>query len=33
MDITAEYALEDLALALQYLAEGTTLGKSILRVA
>jgi NADPH:quinone reductase-like Zn-dependent oxidoreductase len=33
MDITAEYALEDLAMAVQHLAEGTTLGKSILRVA
>jgi NADPH:quinone reductase-like Zn-dependent oxidoreductase len=33
MDITAEYALEDLAMAVQHLAEGTTHGKSILRVA
>ncbi|MFJ6832114.1 zinc-binding alcohol dehydrogenase family protein [Streptomyces sp. NPDC091209] len=33
MDITAEYALEDLAMAVQRLAEGTTHGKSILRVA
>jgi NADPH:quinone reductase-like Zn-dependent oxidoreductase len=33
VDITAEYALGDLAVAVQRLAEGTTLGKSILRVA
>ncbi|AVZ71190.1 oxidoreductase [Streptomyces lunaelactis] len=33
MDITTEYALEDLAMAVQRLAEGTTHGKSILRVA
>ncbi|MET9887535.1 zinc-binding alcohol dehydrogenase family protein [Streptomyces sp. NPDC006430] len=33
MDITTEYALEDLAMAVQRLAEGTTLGKSIVRVA
>ncbi|MFF0014779.1 zinc-binding alcohol dehydrogenase family protein [Streptomyces sp. NPDC005374] len=32
-DITAEYALGDLATAVRRLAEGTTLGKSILRVA
>ncbi|MFD3333314.1 zinc-binding alcohol dehydrogenase family protein [Streptomyces sp. NPDC058700] len=32
-DITAEYALEDLATAVQRLAEGTTCGKSIVRVA
>ncbi|MEU9293229.1 zinc-binding alcohol dehydrogenase family protein [Streptomyces sp. NPDC048266] len=32
-DITAEYALEDLATAVQRLAEGTTCGKSIIRVA
>ncbi|MFB7462865.1 zinc-binding alcohol dehydrogenase family protein [Streptomyces sp. NPDC056224] len=32
-DITTEYALEDLAVAVQHLAEGTTHGKSILRVA
>ncbi|WP_055598679.1 quinone oxidoreductase family protein [Streptomyces aureus] len=33
MDITTEYALGDLATAVQHLAEGTTHGKSILRVA
>ncbi|MGG8407870.1 zinc-binding dehydrogenase [Streptomyces sp. 12297] len=33
MDITSEYALGDLAMAVQRLAEGTTHGKSILRVA
>ena len=33
MDITTEYALGDLAMAVQRLAEGTTHGKSILRVA
>ncbi|TJZ54172.1 zinc-binding alcohol dehydrogenase family protein [Streptomyces piniterrae] len=33
MDITTEYALGDLALAVQRLVEGTTHGKSILRVA
>ncbi|MFB7517724.1 zinc-binding alcohol dehydrogenase family protein [Streptomyces sp. NPDC056144] len=32
-DITAEYALGDLATAVQHLAEGTTHGKSVLRVA
>lgn len=33
MDITAEYAIGDLGTAVQRLAEGTTQGKSILRVA
>ncbi|MEU6879455.1 zinc-binding alcohol dehydrogenase family protein [Streptomyces sp. NPDC046712] len=33
MDITTEYAFGDLATAVQHLAEGTTHGKSILRVA
>ncbi|MFJ2933075.1 zinc-binding alcohol dehydrogenase family protein [Streptomyces sp. NPDC087219] len=33
MNITTEYALGDLATAVQHLAEGTTQGKSILRVA
>ncbi|MER6344577.1 quinone oxidoreductase family protein [Streptomyces sp. NPDC001595] len=33
VDITTEYALGDLALAVQRLAEGTTRGKSVLRVA
>jgi hypothetical protein len=33
MDITAEYALGDLAVAVQRLAEGATHGKSILRIA
>ncbi|MCL7425494.1 zinc-binding alcohol dehydrogenase family protein [Streptomyces sp. YS415] len=33
MDITTEYALGDLAAAVQHLAEGTTHGKSILRIA
>lgn len=33
VDVTAEYALGDLAVAVQRLAEGTTLGKSVLRVA
>lgn len=33
MDITTEYTLGDLATAVQHLAEGTTHGKSILRVA
>ncbi|MEU9298072.1 zinc-binding dehydrogenase [Streptomyces sp. NPDC048266] len=32
VDITAEYALEDPALAVQRLAEGATYGKSVLRV-
>lgn len=33
VDITAEYELPDLALAVRRLAEGATLGKSVLRVA
>lgn len=33
VDITTEYALEDLATAVQHLTDGTTHGKSILRVA
>ncbi|MER8048053.1 zinc-binding alcohol dehydrogenase family protein [Streptomyces sp. NPDC094032] len=33
VDITAEYGLADLALAVQRLAEGTTHGKSVLRIA
>ncbi|MFA7767908.1 zinc-binding alcohol dehydrogenase family protein [Streptomyces sp. NPDC048723] len=33
VDITAEYGLEDLATAVQRLAEGTTHGKSVLRIA
>ncbi|MER6256947.1 zinc-binding dehydrogenase [Streptomyces sp. NPDC001584] len=33
VDITAEYGLEDLATAVQRLAEGATHGKSVLRIA
>ncbi|WP_393063361.1 zinc-binding alcohol dehydrogenase family protein [Streptomyces sp. LN549] len=33
VDITAEYGLADLAIAVQHLAEGATYGKSILRIA